>query len=191
MIGLYLTDLASPTNGKAPALSVSIRLTAACLGLPGPMHSGASRLDRNNRHIATVLAGIKPQACAPTRAERSDPAGRHFGHGRHPALRSARIAATGRSCCWALPGDLRRSEIVSLDVGKDDTPDSPAAGSRSSTTGLCSPSTLRPAGVRLRSAAARRTRPARCMPSSNGCTSPGSISGRSFVRTSRDGKRAF
>ncbi|MEM7730809.1 MAG: tyrosine-type recombinase/integrase, partial [Pseudomonadota bacterium] len=80
-------------------------------------------LDRKDRHIATVLAGIKRK------------------HARPPVQKDAILADDILSMVATLPfdlrglrdrailllgyaGGLRRSEIVSLDVGKDDTPDS-------------------------------------------------------------------
>ncbi|KKL82923.1 hypothetical protein LCGC14_1979930, partial [marine sediment metagenome] len=80
-------------------------------------------LDRKNRHIATVLAGIKRK------------------HARPPVQKEAILAEDIQAMVATLPydlrglrdrailligyaGGLRRSEIVSLDHGKDDTPDS-------------------------------------------------------------------
>ena len=80
-------------------------------------------LDRKDRHIATVLAGVKRR------------------HARPPVRKEAVLAEDIMAMTGALPYDLRglrdraillvgyaggfrRSEIVSLDVGKDDTFDS-------------------------------------------------------------------
>ena len=97
MIGLYLADLASGA-GPSPALSVST-IERRLSGLAWNYAQRGFVLDRKNRHIATVLAGIKRK------------------HARPPVQKEA-ILALGYA------GGLRRSEIVSLDVGKDDTPDS-------------------------------------------------------------------
>jgi hypothetical protein len=57
LIGLYIADLAAP-QGKAAALSVaSIERRLSGLGW-GYLQRG-QRLDRKDRHIATVLAGIR------------------------------------------------------------------------------------------------------------------------------------
>lgn len=118
MIGLYLTDLAAPT-GKAPALSVST-IERRLSGLAWNYAQRGFVLDRKNRHIATVLAGIKRK------------------HARPPAQKEAilpedilaMVATLGfdlrglRDRAILLvgyAGGLRRSEIVSLDVGKEDT----------------------------------------------------------------------
>lgn len=121
MIGLYLTDLAAPTNGS-PALSVSTidrRLSGLCWNYA----QRGFTLDRRNRHIAAVLAGIKRR------------------HARAPVQKEAIMAKDILAMVATLPhdlrglrdrailllgyaGGLRRSEIVSLDVHKDDTPDS-------------------------------------------------------------------
>ncbi len=121
MIGLYLTDLAAPTNG-APALSVST-IDRRLSGLAWNYAQRGFTLDRKDRHIATVLAGIKRK---------------HF---RPPVQKEAilpeDILAMVATLAFDLrglrdrailllgyAGGLRRSEIVSLDAGKDDTPDS-------------------------------------------------------------------
>jgi integrase len=81
------------------------------------------RLDRKDRHIATVLAGIRRK------------------HARPPVQKAAILPEDLRALLATLPhdlrglrdrallligfaGGLRRSEIVSLDHGKDDTPES-------------------------------------------------------------------
>ncbi|WP_424944647.1 tyrosine-type recombinase/integrase [Aliiroseovarius crassostreae] len=121
MIGLYLTDLAAPTNGT-PALSVST-IDRRLSGLAWNYAQRGFSLDRKDRHIATVLAGIKRK------------------HGKPPAQKEAILPEDILAMVATLPfdlrglrdrailligyaGGLRRSEIVSLDVGKDDTPDS-------------------------------------------------------------------
>ncbi len=121
VIGLYLTDLATPANG-APALSASTidrRLSGLCWNYA----QRGFTLDRKDRHIATVLAGIKRK------------------HGRPPQQKEAILADDIRAMVATLPhdlrglrdrailllgyaGGLRRSEIVGLDLGKDDTIDS-------------------------------------------------------------------
>ncbi len=121
MIGLYLADLAAPTNGS-PALSVST-IDRRLSGLAWNYAQRGFALDRKNRHIATVLAGIKRK------------------HARPPVQKEAILAEDILAMVATLPydlrglrdrailllgyaGGLRRSEIVSLDVHKDDTPDS-------------------------------------------------------------------
>lgn len=121
MIGLYLTDLAAPT-GNAPALSVST-IDRRLSGLTWNAAQRGFTLDRKDRHIATVLAGIKRK------------------HARPPVQKEAILADDILAMVATLPfdlrglrdraillvgyaGGLRRSEIVSLDHDKDDTPDS-------------------------------------------------------------------
>ncbi|MBA96263.1 MAG: integrase [Roseobacter sp.] len=121
MIGLYLADLASG-SGLSPALAVST-IDRRLSGLAWNYAQRGFALDRKNRHIATVLAGIKRK------------------HARPPVQKEAILAEDILAMVATLPfnlrglrdrailllgyaGGLRRSEIVSLDVQKDDTPDS-------------------------------------------------------------------
>lgn len=121
LIGLYIADLAAPA-GKAPALTVASierRLSGLCWGYA----QRGARLDRKDRHITTVLAGIRRK------------------HARPPVQKEAILPEDLRDMLATLPhdlrglrdramlltgfaGGLRRSEIVCLDHGKDDTPDS-------------------------------------------------------------------
>ncbi|MBM2324363.1 MULTISPECIES: tyrosine-type recombinase/integrase [Marivita] len=133
MIGLYLADLASgsglslsqsapgPQSASRP-LSVST-IERRLSGLAWNYAQRGFSLDRKNRHIATVLAGIKRK------------------HARPPVQKAAILAEDILAMVATLPfdlrglrdrailligyaGGLRRSEIVTLDVHKDDTPDS-------------------------------------------------------------------
>ena len=121
LIGLYIADLAAPA-GKAPPLSVA-SIERRLSGLAWAYAQRGARLDRRDRHIASVLAGIRRK------------------HARPPAQKEAILPDDLRDMLATLPhdlrglrdrallligfaGGLRRSEIVSLDHGKDDTPDS-------------------------------------------------------------------
>lgn len=121
MIGLYLTDLAAPM-GPSPALSVST-IDRRLSGLSRNYAQRGFNLDRKNRHIATVLAGIKRK------------------HARPPVQKEAILPEDILAMVATLPydlrglrdrailligyaGGLRRSEIISLDRHKDDTPNS-------------------------------------------------------------------
>jgi integrase len=121
MIGLYLTDLAAPINGH-PALSVST-IDRRLSGLAWNYAQRGFPLDRKDRHIATVLAGIKRKhARPPVQKEAILPDDiltmiATLGFDLR-GLRDRAILLVG------FAGGLRRSEIVSLDIGKDDTPDS-------------------------------------------------------------------
>jgi integrase len=121
MIGLYLANMASGA-GSSPTLSVST-IERRLSGLSWNYAQRGFALDRKSRHIAAVLAGIKRK------------------HARPPVQKEAILAEDIRTMVATLPfdlrglrdrailllgyaGGLRRSEIVSLDVHKDDTPDS-------------------------------------------------------------------
>ncbi|MEI2686478.1 MAG: tyrosine-type recombinase/integrase [Cypionkella sp.] len=127
LIGLYIADLAAP-GGKALSLSASRPLSVSSIerrlsGLTWGYAQRGQRMDRKDRHIASVLAGIRRK------------------HARPPAQKEAILPGDLRDMLATLPhdlrglrdrailligfaGGLRRSEIVSLDHGKDDTPDS-------------------------------------------------------------------
>ncbi|MEM1431229.1 MAG: tyrosine-type recombinase/integrase [Pseudomonadota bacterium] len=121
LVGLYLSDLASG-SARSPALSVST-IERRLSGLAWNAAQRGFALDRKNRHIATVLAGIKRK------------------HARPPVQKEAILPGDILAMVATLPfdlrglrdrailllgyaGGLRRSEIVRLDMGKDDTPDS-------------------------------------------------------------------
>lgn len=121
LIGLYIADLAAPV-GKTPSLSVA-SIERRLSGLASGYAQRGERLDRKDRHIASVLAGIRRK------------------HARPPVQKEAILPEDLREMLATLPhdlrglrdraillvgfaGGLRRSEIVSLDHGKDDTPDS-------------------------------------------------------------------
>ncbi|AWD23653.1 tyrosine-type recombinase/integrase [Fuscovulum blasticum] len=127
LIGLYLADLAAP-GGKAPSQPASRPLSVASIerrlsGLVWACAQRGERLDRKDRHIASVLAGIRRK------------------HARPPVQKAAILPEDLRDMLATLPhdlrglrdrailligfaGGLRRSEIVSLDLGRDDTPES-------------------------------------------------------------------
>lgn len=121
LIGLYIADLAAP-QGKAPALSVS-SIERRLSGLGWGYARRGQRLDRKDRHIASVMAGIRRK------------------HARPPVQKEAILPEDILAMIATLPHDLRglrdraillvgfagalrRSEIVCLDYRKDDSPDS-------------------------------------------------------------------
>lgn len=126
-IGLYLADLAAPA-GPSPSQPASRPLSVSSIerrlsGLAWHYTQRGFTLDRSDRHIATVLAGIRRR------------------HARPPVQKEAILAGDILAMVATLPfdlrglrdrailllgyaGGLRRSEIVGFDVHKDDTPDS-------------------------------------------------------------------
>ncbi len=118
LIGLYIANCASPDNGVA-ALSVST-IERRLSGLSWHYQQRGFNLDRKDRHIASVLAGIKRK------------------HARPPLQKEAVLAEDILAMIATLDfglrdlrdrailligfaGGLRRSEIVGLDVNRDDT----------------------------------------------------------------------
>ncbi|MEM1128971.1 MAG: tyrosine-type recombinase/integrase [Pseudomonadota bacterium] len=121
LIGLYIAECAAP-QGPSPALSVST-IERRLSGLAWSYRQRGMTLDRGDRHISSVLAGIRRK------------------HGRPPQQKDAIGPEDILSMVATLPhdlrglrdrsmlllgfaGGLRRSEIVSLDCARDDTPDS-------------------------------------------------------------------
>lgn len=121
LVGLYIADLAAP-SGRGPSLSVS-SIERRLSGLAWGYAQRGVRLDRKDRHIASVLAGIRRRhARPPEQKEAILPEDLLAMLATLPrdlrGLRDRALLLTG------FAGGMRRSEIVSLDHGKDDTPDS-------------------------------------------------------------------
>ncbi|MEO0715316.1 MAG: tyrosine-type recombinase/integrase [Pseudomonadota bacterium] len=121
VVGLYISDCAKP-QGSSPALTVST-IERRLSGLSANYRARGLTLDLKDRHIAAVWAGIKNT------------------HGKPPKQKEAVLAEDVLEMVSALTfglrdmrdramillgyaGGLRRTEIVGLDVGKDDTDDS-------------------------------------------------------------------
>jgi integrase len=119
VVGLYLTACVSPAAGdRASVATLERRLSA----LVWNYKQRGELLDRRDRHISEVMAGIRRQ------------------HGRPPAGKEAVLATDLLAMLDTLPhdlrglrdraillvgfaGGLRRSEIVGLDCGPDQTED--------------------------------------------------------------------
>ena len=120
LIGLYITELAAPQDAS-PALAVST-IERRLSGLAWNYQQRGQHLDRKDRHIATVLAGIRRQHGKPPKQK--EPISPEellemvsmltFG------LRDMRDRAI---LFIGYAGGMRRSEIVGLDVGRDETED--------------------------------------------------------------------
>jgi len=120
LIGLYITECASPQNGS-PALSVST-IERRLSGLSWNYQQRGQSFDRKDRHIATVLAGIRRKHGKPP--DQKEPIS--------PDELLAMVACLSFSLrdmrdrailLIGYSGGLRRSEIVGLDVRRDDTED--------------------------------------------------------------------
>ncbi|MFP1644647.1 tyrosine-type recombinase/integrase [Pontitalea aquivivens] len=120
LIGRYIADLAAPQD-KTPALSVA-SIERRLSGLAWGYAQRGLRLDRADRGIAGPLADIRREhRRPPTRRQAIQPADIRAMIATLPhdlrGLRDRAILLIG------VAGGLRRSEIVSLDHGRDDTAD--------------------------------------------------------------------
>lgn len=125
-VGLYITALASgtaagaATGGKKSVASIERRLSA----LTWNFSQRGQPLDRKDRAIATVMAGIRNRHAAPPRQKEAvlpeDLIAmlETLDRGTLRGLRDRAMLLLG------FAGGLRRSEIVGLDCGRDQTEDS-------------------------------------------------------------------
>ncbi|MEQ1955461.1 site-specific integrase [Mesorhizobium sp. CN2-181] len=125
-VGLYITAIASgadtgtPAGAKKSVSTIERRLSS----LSWNYSQRGLTLDRKDRHIATVMAGIRNRHASPPRQKEAilpedliamlDTLDR----GTLRGLRDRAMLLLG------FAGGLRRSEIVGLDVGRDQTEDS-------------------------------------------------------------------
>ncbi|RWA75353.1 MAG: site-specific integrase [Mesorhizobium sp.] len=123
VVGLYITAQASgtATGGKKPSSVSTIERRLSSLTWNYAQRGQA--LDRKDRHIATVMAGIRNRHAAPPRQKEAilpeDLIAmlETLDRGSLRGLRDRAMLLIG------FAGGLRRSEIVALDVGRDQTED--------------------------------------------------------------------
>lgn len=121
VVGLYITALASgsASGGKKSVATIERRLSS----LTWNFSQRGQPLDRKDRHIATVMAGIRNSHAAPPRQKEAvSPEDliamlETLDRGTLRGLRDRAMLLLG------FAGGLRRSEIVALDVGRDQTED--------------------------------------------------------------------
>jgi integrase len=120
VVGLYIAARASGTDRQADKVSTIERRLSA---LTWTYAQRGTPLDRKDRHIATVLAGIRNTHAAPPRQKQAvlpeDLIAmlETLDRGSLRGLRDRAMLLIG------FAGGLRRSEIVGLDVGRDQTED--------------------------------------------------------------------
>ncbi len=120
LIGLYITELAAPQDA-APALAVST-IERRLSGLVWTYQQRGEVLDRKDRHIATVLAGIK-RAHAKPAVQKEPIAPDELLQMVGTLSFSLRDLRDRAILLIGYAGGFRRSEIVALDVNRDDTID--------------------------------------------------------------------
>jgi integrase len=123
VVGLYITALASgKANGDRKPNSVST-IERRLSSLTWNYVQRGQALDRKDRHIATVMAGIRNKHASPPRQKEAilpeDLVAmlETLDRGTLRGLRDRAMLLLG------FAGGLRRSEIVGLDVGRDQTED--------------------------------------------------------------------
>lgn len=120
LIGLYITECASPQDAS-PSLSVST-IERRLSGLSWHYTQRGFKLDRTDRHISTILAGIRRKhGRPPNQKEPLSP---------EELLEMVSLLTFGLRdirdrtiLLMGYAGGFRRSEIVGLDVNRDDTED--------------------------------------------------------------------
>ena len=123
LVGLYITACASGAaipGGKANSVATIERRLSA---LGWNYGQRGTPLDRKDRHIATVLAGIRNTHAAPPRQKEAvlpEDLRAMLETLERGSLRGLRDRAM---LLIGFAGGLRRSEIVGLDCGRDQTPD--------------------------------------------------------------------
>lgn len=125
IIGLYITEMASPQDGSlsgSPPLAVST-IERRLSGLAWNYQQRGQKLDRQDRHIATVLAGIR-QVHAKPLVQKEALLAEHIIEMISILPFDLRGMRDKTILLIGYAGGLRRSEIVGLDIGKDDTEDS-------------------------------------------------------------------
>lgn len=123
-VGLYITALASGAGASAGSRAVSVSTIERRLSAISWNYAQRGlHLDRGDRHIATVLAGIRNSHAAPPRQkeailpEELIAMLETLDRGTLRGLRDRAMLLIG------FAGGLRRSEIVALDAGRDQTED--------------------------------------------------------------------
>ncbi|MGD9480062.1 tyrosine-type recombinase/integrase [Shinella sp. G-2] len=128
VVGLYITACASGSSTGAPTqadktmgvATIERRLSSLCWNYA---QRGGERLDRKDRHIATVMAGIRNRHAAPPRQKEAilpeDLIAmlETLDRGSLRGLRDRAMLLLG------FAGGLRRSEITGLDLGRDQSED--------------------------------------------------------------------
>jgi integrase len=126
VVGLYITALASGSaTGSASGDKKSVSTIERKLSsLTWNFAQRGQPLDRKDRHIATVMAGIRNKHAAPPRQKEAvlpEDLIAMLETLDRGALRGLRDRAM---LLLGFAGGLRRSEVVGLDVGRDQTEDS-------------------------------------------------------------------
>ncbi len=160
-VGLYLAALASGAKGAGGKARTVATIERRLSALGWNFAQRALPFDRKDRHVATVLAGVRRT------------------HGQPPVQKEALLPEHVLAMLDLLPpsslrnlrdrailllgfaGGLRRSEIAGLVMSPEDSLEGIGLAGILRRRRAFDPARARPAGARSRSAAARRTPPAR------------------------------
>jgi integrase len=123
VIGLYITACASGTATGGPKSNAVSTIERRLSSLSWNFSQRGTPLDRKDRHISSVMAGIRNTHASPPRQKEAILAEdliamlETLDRGSLRGLRDRAMLLVG------FAGGLRRSEIVGLDVGRDQTED--------------------------------------------------------------------
>lgn len=123
VVGLYITAQASGTTAIGAQVNRVATIERRLSALAWNFSQRGQSLDRKDRHIATVMAGIRRSHAAPSRQKDALLPEDLIAMLEHCPPDNLRGLRDRTMLLLGFAGGLRRSEITGLDVGRDQTDD--------------------------------------------------------------------